>query len=75
MPAWWIIFAHIRQGSPVTMSHAPEHRTPLAAALQTTFISAWWQPTSIRVPDWMCIVSRRQTSPPHSSPPPRGPPL
>ena len=35
---------------PVTMSQAPWQRTPFAAALQTTFISAWWQPISMRVP-------------------------
>ena len=48
---------------------------PFAAALQTTFISAWWQPISMRVPDSMPMVSRRQLSPPQSSPPPRGPPV
>jgi hypothetical protein len=62
-------------GSPVTTSHAPRVATPAAAQLQITFISAWWHPSSIRVPDTTPIVSRRHDSPPHSSPPPRGPPL
>ena len=75
MPAWWMSLLHTMQGSPVTMSHAPEVATPLAAALQITFISAWWQPTSMRVPDLTPCVSRRQVSPPQSRPPPRGPPL
>ena len=65
----------MRQGSPVTISQAPRQATPLAAALQITFISAWWQPISIRVPLGTFCTSRRHTSPPQSVPPPRGAPL
>ena len=75
IPAWCIIFAHMRHGSPLTIIFAPSSLIPSLAALQIAFISAWWHPISFLCPDGMPISFLSHTSPPHNLPPPLGPPL